>query len=182
MPSDMNRTWDELNGALDHIAAAPKDNAPIDILCFRPSFGERDFRDEISVTPEAGIEGERFLKTPWMRLEDGSPDPRIQISILPKRVFDLVVGDRLHPGDTMIADLDTSEANLPVGQRLAIGTAEVEVTDLFNDGCVKWKVRYGADAKDWLVTPEHIPLRLRGVLCRVTRAGVISKTDVIRKV
>jgi len=182
MPSEDHVTAQELDAAMDHVRAAPKDKTPIDMLCFRPDFGQRRFPNEIEVSPKKGIHGERFLKAPWLKLSDGTPDPRIQISILSRRVFDLVVGDKLHPGDTIIADLDTSETNLPVGQRLSIGEAEIEVTDLFNDGCVKWKTRYGAAAKDWLVRPNHIALRLRGVLCRVTRPGVIRIQDTIRKV
>lgn len=173
---------DQLNAAIPHILSAPKDEAAIDILCQRPNFGERLYPDSLEVSPEAGIKDERWLKHPWSTLDDGSPDPRIQISILPRRVFDLVVQDKIHPGDTIVADIDTSFDNLPVGQRLEIGTAEIEVTDLFNDGCVKWKVRYGADAKKWLVLPEHLKYRLRGVLCKITKAGVIHKTDVIRKI
>ncbi|MEM5476190.1 hypothetical protein [Pacificibacter sp. AS14] len=174
-------TMDDLDAALPHILSAPKDDVAIDILCTRPSFGKRAYPDHIEVSPEGGIMGERWLKHPWSRLEDGSPDPRIQVSILPKRVFDLVVQDRLHPGDTIIADIDTSTDNLAVGQQLKIGTAVVEVTDLFNDGCVKWKVRYGADAKNWIIKPENIDLRLRGVLCKITQAGIITKTDRIQK-
>jgi hypothetical protein len=170
-----------LNAALPHILAAPKDDVSIDILCTRPDFGQRSYPDEISVSPEGGIKDERWLKHPWSRLDDGSPDPRIQVSILPRRVFDLVVKDRLHPGDTIIADIDTTAENLPVGQQLKIGTAVIEVTDLFNDGCVKWKTRYSVDAKNWIVLPEHIDLRLRGVLCKITQAGLIKKTDRIQK-
>lgn len=174
-------TMGDLAAGLPHILSALKDDVAIDILCTRPSFGKRAYPNHIKVSPEGGIKDERWLKHPWSRLEDDSPDPRIQVSILSKRVFDLVVQDKLHPGDTIIADIDTSAENLAVGQQLQIGTAVVEVTDLFNDACVKWKVRYGADAKDWIVKPENIDLRLRGVLCKITQAGIIHKTDRIQK-
>ena len=120
-----------------------------------------------------------------MRLADGSPDPRIQVSILGRRVMDAVWRDREntpHPGDPIIADIDTSEANMPTGQLLAIGSAVLRVSDVFNDACVKWKTRYGKDAKDWIVLPENIPLRLRGVLCEVVQDGRIRLGDPIRKV
>lgn len=180
-------TMAELCSAIPYILDAPKDTAPIDILCHRADFGMRAYPNEITVSPEGGIDGERWMKHPWLRLEDGSPDPRIQVSILPRRVFDIAVGGleakggNLHPGDTIIADIDTSEANMPIGQRLTIGTSVIEVTDYFNDGCVKWKVRNGAAAKAWIVEPDHIKYRLRGVLCKVVQAGVIAKTDLIRK-
>ncbi|GHA40836.1 hypothetical protein GCM10008927_01330 [Amylibacter ulvae] len=178
-------THDELMAHLPDMLDAPKDNVKIDTLCLRPDYGARDFVDEITLTVDRGIPGERWENAPWMKLDDGSPDPRIQVSILGKRVMDAVWRDREntpHPGDTIIADLDCSHENLPVGQRLKIGGAIVEVSDVFNDACVKWKVRYGKDAKNFITIPEHVPYRLRGVLCRVVQNGVIRKTDTIIKV
>lgn len=184
--SDQNFVTDaELTAALPDILGAPKTNVPIDILCFRPDFGQRDFRDRIEVTKEHGIIGERWAKTPWMKLPDGSGDPRIQVSILGRRMLDLVWRDRenvIHPGDTIIADLDTSEANLPAGQLLQIGSSVLRVTDAFNDACVKWKVRYGKDAKDFIVKPNYVSYRLRGALCEVAQDGVIHKDDTIIKI
>ena len=114
------------------------------------------FPEALELTRARGIPGERFETAPWARLPDGSGDPRIQISILPLRVMDLVWRDRAatpHPGDTIIADLNTTEENLPVGTLLQAGTALLRVSDLFNDACVKWKVRYGAPAYDWVRAP-----------------------------
>lgn len=176
-------TMTELDAVLDHVLSAPTDEAPIEMLCFRAGYNERAFVDHLDMSAARGVEGERWLTAPWMRLEDGAPDPRIQVSILSKRVMDAVWLDRegtVHPGDTIIADLNTSEEVLPVGTRLQLGTAIVEVTDVFNEGCVKWKVRYGQDAKDWITRPEHIALRLRGVLCQIVQDGTVRKGDVIR--
>ena len=86
-----------------------------------------------------------------------------------------------HVLDTIIADLETSEANLPAGTLLGIGSAVIRVSDVFNDGCVKWKARYGKDAKDWITAPGHPPLRLRGILCSVEQDGVIACGDLIHK-
>jgi hypothetical protein len=52
---------------------------------------------------------------------------------------------------------------------------------VFNDGCVKWKARYGADAKAWITAPGHPELRLRGILCSVESDGEIRLGDPIRK-
>ncbi|MBZ0129936.1 MAG: hypothetical protein K8F59_12545 [Rhodobacteraceae bacterium] len=178
-------TLAELAAKLADIMAAPKDAAPVETLCLRPNYGQRDFVEEITVTRANGMPGERWNTAPWMRLADGSPDPRIQVSILGRRVMDAVWRDREntpHPGDPIIADIDTSEANMPTGQLLAIGSAVLRVSDVFNDACVKWKTRYGKDAKDWIVLPENIPLRLRGVLCEVVQDGRIRLGDPIRKV
>ncbi len=175
----------DLHAALPHILAAPKDAAPVLQLCFRPGYNQRQFPDHLTLTRAHGIPGERFSTAPWLTLPDGTGDPRIQVSLLPRRVLDLVWRDREttpHPGDTIIADLDMSEANLPVGTRLAIGSAILRVSDVFNDGCVKWKARYGQAAKDWITAPGHPALRLRGILCSVETDGVIRLGDPIRKI
>ena len=173
-----------LDVAIAEIKNAPKDDVPIETLCFRPGFGERQFPHEINLTRAGGITGERWLKTPWMKLPDGSPDPAIQVSILGRRVHDAVRPDpqkSLHPGDTIIADLDCSDANMPAGTLLTVGTAVLRVSGVFNTACVKWKARYGAAAFDWVNTPEYRPLRLRGLLCSIYKDGVISQSDRILK-
>ncbi len=175
---------EDLDAALPHVMAAPKDRAAISMLCLRPGYNQRNFVEELCVTPEAGIAGDRWLDRPWLRCADGRPHPGIQISILSSRVLDLVWRNRAetpHPGDSFIVDMDLSEDNLPVGQRLKVGSAVLKVSDIFNDGCVKWKVRYGAAAKQWVDTVENHPLRLRGVLCSVETAGCFRTGDLLIK-
>ncbi|WP_128254741.1 MOSC domain-containing protein [Falsirhodobacter deserti] len=172
---------EDLVTGLPHVLGAPKDDAPVTGLCFRPAVGERIFPDALRLTRAEGVPGDRWLTRPWLRLPDGSPHPAIQVSVLPQRVLDLVWRDRTqpHPGDPVIADMDMSEANLPVGTLLRVGTAVIRVSDVFNDGCVKWKVRYGADAKNWIVAQPE--LRLRGILCSVEQDGEVWVGDRITK-
>ncbi len=170
----------ELADALPHVLAAPKTDAPIQSLCFRPGFGQRQFPERLTLTVDGGIPGERWLTHPWLRLPDGRPDPAIQVSILPTRVMDLVWRDRKgipHPGDPITADLDCGLANLPEGTLIAAGTAVLRVSTVFNDACVKWKVRYGQAAKDWITAPGHPALRLRGALCSIVKDGELRLTD-----
>lgn len=174
----------ELMAAIPQISAAPKDRAAITWLCRRPGYNLREVVASHSVTRARGVPGERWESAPWSRLADGRGHAGIQVSILQQRVLDLVCRDRdrvLHPGDTIVADMDLSEANLPVGQLLRVGTAVLRVSDVFNEGCVKWKARYGAAAKDWITAPGHPALRLRGVLCSVERDGELSRGDRIVK-
>jgi hypothetical protein len=167
----------QIAAAMPHVLAAPKSDAPITSLCLRPAFGERSFPDHIVMTRAEGIPGERWATLPWSKLPDGSPDPRIQVSLLPSRVMDLVWQDKSmpHPGDPIVADLDMSFANLPIGTLIQAGTAVLRVSDLPNNGCAKWKVRYGADAMAWVTADPS--LRLRGVLCSVEVDGAVSLTD-----
>ncbi len=166
--------------ALPGVLAAPKTGSAVEYLCFRPGYGERDFRFELTLTRDRGIPGERWETAPWLKREDGTGHPGIQVSILPRRVLDLVwrEGDEtVSPGDTFVADLDMTEANLPEGQLLAVGSAVLRVSGVWNDGCAKWKVRYGTPAYDWVRAPEHKALRLRGVLCSIEQDGVIRLGD-----
>ena len=173
-----------LDAAITQIKDAPKDDVPIETLCFRPGFGARQFPNQIEVTRRGGITGERWLKAPWMKLPDGAPDPAIQVSILGLRVHDAVrfnPQNMLQPGDIIIADLECSEANMPTGTLLKIGSTVLRVSGVFNTACVKWKARYGAEAFEWINTPKYRPIRLRGLLCSVYQDGEISKEDRIVK-
>lgn len=174
-----------LMAALPHVLAAPKDAAPVQQLCLRPARGQRSFPQSVRLTRAEGVPGERWLTEPWLRLPDNSPDPDIQVSILPARVLDLVWqhGDAApHPGDTMVADMDMSVANLPPGTLLQAGTAVLRVSHQFNDACVKWKARYGTDAKDWITAPGHPDLRLRGILCAVVQDGDVRLGDALKRI
>lgn len=172
----------ELMAALPEVLSAPKTGSVVEYLCFRPAFGERLFPTELTLTRDRGILGERWETAPWLKHEDGSGHTGIQVSILPRRVLDLVWRDRVgtvFPGDTFVCDLDMTEANLPEGQLLAVGTTVLRVSEVFNASCAKWKVRYGADAYDWARAPEHRHLRLRGVLCSIEQDGVIRLGDAV---
>jgi hypothetical protein len=180
---NLHPTADDLATALPQVLQAPKTGGAVELLCLRPDYGQRSFVDSVTVTRDRGIPGERWGTAPWLKLPDGTGHPGIQVSILPRRVLDLVWRDRttqLHPGDTFVCDLDTSEANLPEGQLLSVGSAVLRVSEVFNDGCAKWKVRYGEAAYAWVRAPEHRPLRLRGVLCSVETDGVIRLGDAVR--
>jgi hypothetical protein len=173
-------THDELMAALPGVLSAPKTGSAVELLCLRPDFGQRRFVDEIAVTKAQGIPGERWGTAPWLKLPDGTGHPGIQVSILPRRVLDLIWRDRenvVHPGDTFVCDLDMTEANLPAGTLLAVGTAVLKVSEVWNDACAKWKVRHGAAAFDWV--RAHPELRLRGVLCSIEQDGVIRNGDAV---
>lgn len=175
-------TTDELMAALPAVLSAPKSGSAVEQLCFRPGYGERRFVEELTLTRDRGIPDERWGTAPWLKLPDGGGHPGIQVSILPRRVLDLVWRDRegtVHPGDTFVSDLDMTEANLPEGQLLSVGTAVLRVSEVFNDSCAKWKVRYGAPAYDWVRRPEHRAYRLRGVLCSIETDGVIRLGDAV---
>ncbi|MFQ5621887.1 MAG: hypothetical protein ACE5FS_00685 [Paracoccaceae bacterium] len=158
--------------------------AKVEMLCRRPDRNQRVFPDLLRLSAAGGVEGDYEMRKPWLTLPDGSPDPRIQVSILPLRVLDLVWRDRenvTHPGDTIVADLNVTLDNMPAGTRMRVGSAVVEVSDFWNDGCAKWKVRCGRAAYDWAFDPGHEPLRRRGIYCSIVGDGAVRLGDTITR-
>ena len=89
---------------------------------------------------------------------------------------------RVLAGDQLHVDLDLSEANLPPGTRLALGTAVIEVTPEPHRGCAKFVERFGRDAMRFVNSPIGRELRLRGLNARVVVPGTVRPGDEIRKV
>ena len=173
---------EELADALPAILAAPQDAGEVRLLCARPRPNARRFPDRLVLTRAGGVAGDFEMARPWLTLPDGTADPRIQVAVIAWRVLNLVwrARDRIpHPGDTLAVDMALTEAHLPAGTLLAAGSAVLRVSDVPNDGCAKWKVRYGKAAFDW--TTAHAPLRLRGMFCSIEQDGEIRLGDRLRR-
>ena len=84
-------------------------------------------------------------------------------------------------GDQLYVDFDLGVANLPVGTRLVVGDAIVEVSDQPHTGCARFGDRFGADAMHFVTTPVGRDLRLRGLNTFVVAAGTVRRGDVVRK-
>ncbi len=108
----------------------------------------------------------------------------MQINIMNVRVIALVAQtqERWHlAGDQLFIDMDLSDANLPPGTRLSLGSAVIEVTAQPHTGCHKFVARFGADAVKFVNSPLGKQLHLRGINARVVQAGVIRVGDVAKK-
>ena len=100
------------------------------------------------------------------------------------RCIDLIAQERSDwapAGDNLFIDMDLSPANMPPGQRLGIGEAVVEITEIPHNGCDKFISRYGRDACVFVNTGEGKRLRLRGIYGRVVRDGRIAVGDRVVK-
>ena len=84
-------------------------------------------------------------------------------------------------GDQLYVDFDISEANVPAGTRLAIGSAVIEVTAQPHTGCAKFVQRFGVEAMKFVNSPRGRELHLRGINARVVVPGRIQSGDRIRK-
>jgi MOSC domain-containing protein YiiM len=175
---------DELTEGLAAICKSPKDRGTLELIVARPVEGERFCPERAELTPEAGLVGDRWRKTSWVKLPDGSPDPVVQITLMNVRCISLIIGERNQwaiAGDNLFVDLDLSKENLPAGTRLKVGQCVLEITRKPHNGCFKFKRRFGAAALKFVNSKEGKSLRLRGVHARVIVGGTISVGDRIEK-
>jgi hypothetical protein len=184
-PATGHRTREELEAHLDHLRAAPQDDGVLELVVARPALLQRAVLEVGVLSSTEGLVGDTWSQRPSKRTPDGSPHPDMQLNIMGSRVARLVaVTDDRMPlaGDQLYVDLDLSEAALPAGTRLAIGTAVVEITDQPHTGCAKFTERFGLDALRFVNSPVGKELRLRGVNAKVVVDGEVRPGDRVRRV
>ena len=178
-------TTEELEAGLPEILRAPKDAGVVELIVRRPAEGEREVLQEGSLDLAEGLVGDNWRVRGSKRSADGLGHPDMQLNVMSVRVVDLVAaGERERwalAGDQLYVDLDLSEANLPPGTRLALGSAVIEVTEQPHTGCVKFSARFGVDAHRFVNTSAHRHLRLRGLNAKVVEPGTVRSGDAIRK-
>jgi MOSC domain-containing protein YiiM len=178
----VHRTRAELEDALDLFRSAPTDRGRVELVVARPSVGERLLLDEGRLSLEDGLVGDNWGTRVSSRGEPPHPDR--QLNVINARLSGFVAVDaerRALAGDQLHLDLDLSEENLPVGTRLALGSAVIEVTEPPHTGCNKFVDRFGRDAMRFVNSPTGRELRLRGLNARVVLAGTVRPGDEVRK-
>lgn len=176
----------QLASGLSDVVVSPSDEGRLEFVVIRPQAGERLFRREVYLSPERGVEGDRWLNSCWLKLGDGRPDPRVQVSLMNARILRLISGGEERQmslsGDNLIVDFDLSDENLQPWQRLSVGEAVLEITDVAHNGCEKFLARYGRDAVKFINSPEGKRLHLRGLYAQVVKSGVVNIGDRVCKV
>lgn len=169
--------------ALTH--ASPQDDGTVVLVVRRPAPGEREVLDEGVLDPEVGLVGDTWDVRPSSSTPDGSPHPDKQVTLVNDRVLTFLAGEdvdrRALAGDQLHVDLDLSVANLPVGSRLAVGTAVVELTDAPHKGCKKYAARFGVEALRRVASPAGRADRLRGANAKVVVGGTVRPGDAVRR-
>jgi len=177
-------TADALQAGLDQIRRSPADGGRVDLIVRRPAENAREVLVEGTLDRAEGLVGDTWRTRPGGMTRDGSPHPDLQLTVMDSRVAALLAGqaDRWQlAGDQLYVDLDLSQANLPPGTRLALGSAVIEISQPPHRGCKKFAERFGQDALRFVNSPEGRELRLRGVNAKVVVAGTICVGDAVRK-
>ncbi len=177
-------TLEELQAGLPAIRQSPCDDGILAAIVIRPKTNQRTSLQQCHVSPELGAHGDHWAKGCWKSLPDGRPHPDVQIAIMNARAIALIAqSNDLWPlaGDNLFVDLDLSGENLSAGQRLAIGSAVLEVTGVPHNGCKKFARRFGEDAVKFVNSREGKQLHLRGIYAKVVQAGVVTSGDGIKK-
>ena len=173
-----------LDAGVDEIRGAPSDAGTIELIVRRPELKAREVLAEAQLDVEYGLIGDNWKARGSNSTEDGSANPKAQITLMSARAAALIAGDRDRwplAGDQFYVDFDISERNTPPGTRLALGTAIVEVSDKPHTGCPKFADRFGSDARRFVLSPVGRELNLRGINTTVIHAGVVRTGDQIRK-
>ncbi len=173
----------ELEAGMEHVAQSPQDNGHVEMIVARPASNERQVLEKGEFTREEGLVGDNWLARGSRHSEDGSALPGAQVTLMNGRYLNLIAGSREKwplAGDQLIVDLDLSSSNLAVGQKLRIGTALFEVTEIPHTGCVKFKERYGLEAMRF--TGADLSQKLRGIYVKVIQSGTVKTGDSIQKV
>jgi MOSC domain-containing protein YiiM len=156
--------------------AAPRGRGTVRLICVRTAEGVHECPSRVRVTPEGGVDGDRWAA-------GSRPDPEAQVTLMNVRVTELItgVGTPLDlPGDNFQVDLDLGEDTLPAGTRVRLGGALLEISASPHTGCKKFRARFGLEALRWV--NSHRERRLRGVNCRVLEPGWVAVGDAIEVV
>jgi hypothetical protein len=178
-------TMEQLEQGLDHIRQSPKDDGLLEMIVRRPTVDTREVLEEAELSTVEGLIGDSWNQRKSTRTADGSPHPEMQINIMNARAVDLVAQAKERwplAGDQLFLDMDLSKANLPVGARISIGAAVLEVTEPPHTGCVKFVSRFGVDAMKFVNSAVGKELCLRGINAKVVQQGTIRVGDTAKKI
>lgn len=182
MQEQLERVESAFAGNLDNVRGAPTDRGRVELIVRRPAEGEREILDAAQLDRLIGLVGDRWTD------RDHATTPvylSAQLTMISTRVLRAIEPDPGRwplAGDQLYVDLDLSEANLPAGSRLAVGSAVIEISGTPHTGCAKFGARFGSDALHWINSPTGRAHRMRGLNAWIVEPGTVRPGDSIRKV
>jgi MOSC domain-containing protein YiiM len=182
-------TLDQLHAGLVDVRQSPGNLGVLRAIVIRPSEDQRTSLEVCEVSPTGGVHGDQWVAGNGLTTEDGDAHPHAQVAIMNARAIELIAKSKITrstyrwalAGDNLFVDIDLSDDNLPCGQRLAIGSAVLEITPQAHNGCAKFSKRFGSDALKFVNSPIGRSLHLRGIYAQVIQAGTVRVDDPVRK-
>ena len=167
------------DGWFEKLPSSPKEDGSVVHCVVRPPGGtERELPQEIRLTPDGGIEGDKWST-------DKKPDPEVEVSVTSVHVVRSCAGEddperMALSGDNLQVDLDLSEENLPAGTLLRIGETVLRVSEAPHRPCRKFSRRFGSTSAKRVARADRVGRRGRGLLCRIVEGGTIRVGDRIQ--
>lgn len=163
-----HRSFADLSAGIGALSPAAKDRGQLHLIVRRRADGIRETLDRMLLTPADGVPGDR-----WGRKLPKNPEA--QLTVMRRDVAEVIAnGQPLTTfGDNLFVDIDISAENLPVGTRLRVGGALVEVTPKPHNGCLKFKGRFGQEGLEFVQAKATRNQNFRGIYWRCVEAGEI---------
>jgi len=165
----LHRALADLEAGLQSLPVLPSDTGRLVLIVCRRAPGIHEAIERASLCPNEGVPGDEWNRRPPRKAE-------AQLTVIRHDVAELIANGQALTvsGDNLVVDLDISAANLPIGTRLRVADAIVEVSPKPHNGCSKFQGRFGADALRFVQAPATRHLNLRGIYWRVVEAGAVS--------
>lgn len=168
------RTFDELEALFQENPIPAIGSGSVHLIVLRRAAGDHETPRRVRVDVAEGVVGDRWAL--------GTRNVDSQVTLMHRRVVEILcdAGQPPHlPGDNFLVDIDLGEAALPVGARVRVGAALLEISAKPHTGCKKFAARFGQDALRWVNWHEHRDRRLRGVNCRIVESGEVTVGDLV---
>jgi hypothetical protein len=164
----------ELERRFALLPSSPQDQGRVILLVSKAGGGLRQTPRKVQLAPGVSMPGDARGRDPEL-------DEASQLAVMQRDVAELVANGQPLTlfGDNLFLDLDISTHNLPVGSRLRVGQALLEVTPLPHTGCVKFRGRFGDNALRFVSKKELRHRNLRGIYMRVVEAGEVELGDMV---
>jgi len=171
----VHRSLAELEAALNDLPVQGKDAGRVAMIVRRNAPGMHEALSTAHISAEEGVPGDE-----WNRRLPKNPEA--QLTVMQRDVAELVSNGQplTLPGDNLIVDLDISASNLPIGTRLRVGEAVVEVSPKPHNGCSKFAGRFGQDAVRFVNAPATRDRNLRGIYWKVIQDGKVEAGSAIQ--
>jgi MOSC domain-containing protein YiiM len=168
-------TLSELEAGIPDLERSPREQGALELIVRRAGRGEREVLETAELDVEEGLVGDRWA--------EGKRQRENQLTLMNARAIALIARSRERwplAGDQLYVDLDLSMAHVPPGTRIAIGSAEIELSPEPHMGCKLFRQRYGDDAQRFVNSDVGRALQLRGVNAWVVKNGAVRVGDAVR--